>query len=164
MEADQIIIRHPRAEDGLPLYELIKSCPPLDCNTAYCYHLLVRHYPKTCAVAEYDGRLIGALTAYRLPEDPQTLFLWQVAVSKEARGQGIGVKLLDFVSSQNQDCHTLHTTIGPDNAPSRRLLQKWAESKGADYAYEAFLAVDECGPGHDAEELLRIGPIKAAVT
>lgn len=158
---DQLTIRRPSAADGLALHGLIASCPPLDVNSAYAYHLLVRHQAGTCAVAELDGELVGACTGYRLPESPSTLFIWQVAVSEAGRGRGLAGRMLRHVVDANPGVELIHTTIGPGNAASRRVFAKLAESLGAPAEYEPYLSADDCGPGHDPEDLLVIGPIPA---
>jgi len=146
------------AEDGQALHALIEACPPLDVNTVYAYHLLVRHFHATTAVAELDGALVGGCTGYRLPEHPEVLFVWQVAVSEAGRGRGLAGRLLHDVIERNPDLRFFHTTIGPDNTASRRVFAKLAEELGADAHYEPYLPEDACGPGHAAEDLLRIGP------
>ncbi len=38
-EHNPLFIRKPTTDDGWGIYELVKSCPPLDVNSAYAYLL-----------------------------------------------------------------------------------------------------------------------------
>jgi len=162
--SDDLTIRQPSADDGLAVHALIEACPPLDVNTPYCYHLLVRHFADTCLVAELAGDLVGLITGYCLPREPDVLFVWQMAVSSKARGRGLAGRLLERLVAD----HLAHggtrvqTTIGPDNTASRRVFERFADARGAAHAYTPFLSGEDCGPGHEPEELLTIGPLSAA--
>lgn len=155
---ETLVIRAPGADDGLDIHALIEACPPLDLNTAYAYHLLARHFAATSAVATLDGQLVGVATGYRLQDRPEVLFVWQIAVSAAGRGRGLAGRLLRDVLARNPDVRVIHTTIGPGNAASRRVFAKLADELGAEHAYQPFLTADDCGPGHDPEDLLVIGP------
>lgn len=149
--------RPPTADDGLRLYELIRACPPLDVNTVYAYHLIVRHFAATSIVVEQDGALIGAVTGYRLPDDPAVLFVWQVAVAEAGRGRGLATRMLHALVDRCPGVRRMHTTIGPDNIASRRSFEKLAARLDAPFTYTPFLSAADCGPGHDPEDLLSIG-------
>ncbi|MDA3962727.1 MAG: diaminobutyrate acetyltransferase [Planctomycetota bacterium] len=154
-----VTLRPPRAEDGQALHGLIAACPPLDCNSVYAYHLMARHFAATSVVAEQHDQIIGAITGYRLPDDPTVLFVWQVAVAEAGRGQGLGTRMLTDLIARCSGVSHMHTTIGPDNAASRRSFEKLAGQLGAPWSYHPFLTAAECGVGHEAEDLLVIGPI-----
>lgn len=147
--------------DGLALYGLIRRCPPLDLNSPYAYHLLAHHFGSTCRGIWRGQKLVAAATGYRLPQRPQVFFLWQIAVDPEARGQGLGGRLLDdlMLAAGHWRHVLLQTTIGPENLASRALFEKWAGRHQQPFFYQPFLAAESCGPGHDAEELLSIGPV-----
>lgn len=87
---DDITLRRPRAEDGSAIWRLIASCAPLDENSMYCNLLQCDHFADTCVVAERAGEIVGWVSGYVLPDDSETLFIWQVAVSDAAKGQGSG--------------------------------------------------------------------------
>ena len=88
MKSSEINYRHPTIDDGLNIYSLVKSCPPLDVNSQYFYYILCKDFSNTCVVAEYGRDLLGFVLAYLQPEKPQSLFVWQVAVEnmQEERG------------------------------------------------------------------------------
>ncbi|MDA3874991.1 MAG: diaminobutyrate acetyltransferase [Kiritimatiellae bacterium] len=165
-----ILIRAPRLEDGAAMHSLIKACPPLDLNSAYLYFLVCDHFRETSIVAEYEGKLVGCISAYRRPDQPDVLFVWQVAVHSDARGQGMGRRMLDAVADRSdaKNAKWMETTISPSNTASRRLFASWAESHDLNITESSYLephhfqtgAPEECHEDtHEAECLFRIGPL-----
>ena len=90
-----VTFRKPLREDGAQIWELIRACKPLDENSMYANLLQADHFRDTCVVAELDGEIVGWISAYLLPSDADTVFVWQVAVSSAARGMGMGTRMLD---------------------------------------------------------------------
>jgi len=126
-------LRQPVAEDGADIWELVRACKPLDENSMYCNLIQCDHFRDTCVVAELNGKVAGWVSAYVLPYDPQTLFVWQVAVSEEARGTGLGTLMLSHLLGREvcADVTRLQTTITADNAPSWALFRKFAGTRDA---------------------------------
>ena len=83
------------ARRALPtrVWDLIAANPALDGNSLYANLLQCSHFAETCALAEQNGTLVGWMSGYRPPEQPDTLFVWQICVSEAARGQGLGKRL-----------------------------------------------------------------------
>lgn len=155
-----IKIRQTRASDGAAIHKLISQCPPLDVNSVYAYFLLSHHHHQTCFVAEDEKQnIVGAVTAYRLPHDPEVLFIWQIAVAKSARGQGLASKLLDGLIISCPTVKTIHTTISPNNEASLASFRRLAQKLKANFTTQEFLKENACGPGHEAEDLIIITPI-----
>lgn len=157
-----IRLRLPELADGKPVHELIQRCPPLDVNSSYNYFLLCSHFRGTCVVAEADDGLCGFLSAYLLPEQPTTLFIWQMAVDSSARGTGLAGRMLDEVLDRpaTRQVRHLATTIAPGNAASRRVFERLAERLATQTTEEAFLEAKHFGgETHDEERLIRLGPI-----
>lgn len=155
----------PSLADGAALWRLVGECPPLDRNTPYCYLLLAQHFAATCVVARAGERLAGAITALRLPEDPATLFVWQVAVHPDYRGQGLGGRMLDALL-QAPGCtgvRYVETTVTPDNAASHAMFAAFARRRDAalvrapGFPAELFPSVPGAA-AHAPEDCLRIGP------
>ncbi|WP_306047219.1 diaminobutyrate acetyltransferase [Nioella sp. MMSF_3534] len=121
-------LREPAAEDGAEIWDLVRACKPLDENSMYCNLIQCDHFRDTCVVAELDGKVVGWVSAYVLPYDPETLFVWQVAVSETARGTGLGSLMLSSLLERPAcaDVHRLQTTITADNEPSWALFRKFA--------------------------------------
>ena len=74
------------AQDCGAIAALIACCPPLDPNSIYCNLLQATHFAPICIKAERRGPLDGWISGYRLPEDPEAMFVRQVAMHERARG------------------------------------------------------------------------------
>ncbi|EGF30263.1 L-2,4-diaminobutyric acid acetyltransferase [Oxalobacteraceae bacterium IMCC9480] len=156
-------IRLVRKNDGAALHDLIAACPPLDLNSRYAYLLLCHHHAQTSVVAEQDGVIVGAVTAYLPPDQPDTLFVWQVAVAPENRGQRLGKRMLEHLLQAVRLRHLtrwIETTISPDNAPSHQLFTSFASQHDAGCAITTLFAAGDFGEsGHEEERLYKIGPL-----
>ena len=154
--SDRIAFRTPRTEDGAAVWRLVKSCGPLDENSLYCNLLQCDHFSETCVVAERaeDSDIVGWVSAYLMPDDPQTLFVWQVAVDQSAQGQGIAKKMLRALLDREvcSGVHRLKTTITPDNAASWALFRSFARSCGGTLKSEPYFRKDAHFDGAHATE------------
>lgn len=152
-----ITLRKPTIDDGAAIYELIKQSPPLDLNSSYLYFLQATHFADTCVLAEKDGQVVGFVSAYFRPDKKDSLFVWQVAVSVKARGQGLGKQLLYNLLKNQQHRPTvteLCCTISPSNKASQNLFQSFAEQYRLSINIETFLEEKHFDHlGHEAEEL-----------
>jgi L-2,4-diaminobutyric acid acetyltransferase len=151
-------IRRPCAEDGARIWRLVESSGVLDCNSAYVYLLLCTHFADTCAVAEDDGKLLGFVTGYRLPDKPDTWFVWQVGVGSAARGRGLGKRLLRAVLTRHDDIRAIEATVSPSNRASRALFGSLAREFGAPLREGIGFASPLFPDSHEDEPVLRIGP------
>lgn len=158
-----MVLREPRLDDGPRIRQLIDRCRPLDPNSTYAYLLLSHHFAGTCVVAERAGRLLGFVSGYVEPRQPDTLFVWQVAVDPAARGQGAALSMLRELMRRDELCERImfvEATVTPDNDPSRRLFGKLARALGAPYSESDFIGETLFGgEAHEKERLIRIGPI-----
>lgn len=156
-----IAIRLPALEDGMPLFRLIQRCPPLDTNSSYCNLLQCGHFSSTSVAAELNDELVGFISGYLIPERPETLFIWQVAVDEQARGVGLASQMLMHILSRPncQSVRFLETTITQDNAPSWALFNRLAKKLSAELHSSPWLDKQAHFDGqHDSEDLVRIGP------
>lgn len=173
-------IRHLQQSDARYLHDLIVRCPPLDVNSLYAYALLGLHHGATCFVALVDHQICGAVTGYIPPKQPDTYFLWQVAVAPEQQGTGLGSALLNHVY---QHCmlplqlNYLETTISPSNTASQQLFTRFAQRQQVAIHQTALFSSHDLLPlihgsgtsaqteapneiftdTHDAENLYRLG-------
>jgi len=132
----------------------------LDVNSTYAYLLLSSHFAATSAVAEIGDALAGFVCAYRVPSDPQVLFVWQIGVDTRFRGRGIAHALLDSVTSRG-GVQFLEASVTPSNRASRRLFEGFAERRGVDCREQTLFAQELFADGaHEPEQLLRIGPLQ----
>lgn len=152
--------RHPLKSDGQAISRLIASCPPLDANSLYCNLLQCTHFSRSCILAERNGDVIGWVSGYRLPDDPQTLFVWQVAVSSDARGEGLGKALIDalLLAAGTKNLRRLQTTITEPNRASWALFRAIARERGASFSHEEWLARGrDLSSKSESERLVTIG-------
>ncbi len=157
-----VVYRKPSLNEGKDVHGLVRDCEPLDVNSQYAYMILCAHFADTCVVAEEQGRVVGFVSAYRKPADPDVLFVWQVAVSPLVRGCGVGSRMLSelLTRASCSSVAAIETTIGPSNRASWALFESLARKLGASMSRETFFQEEDFGgDGHEAEVLLRIGPI-----
>jgi L-2,4-diaminobutyric acid acetyltransferase len=160
----EALYRRPRVADAASVHALVESCKPLDLNSPYAYLLLCSHFYETCAVGEASGSLLGFISGYLKPDDRSVLFVWQVAVSRQARGQGVGTRLLHELLNRPacSGVSFLETTVTPSNAPSRAMFRSFARARHADCIETALFQREDFGDNgheHEEEQLLRIGPL-----
>lgn len=154
-----IKFRKPTLADGEAIYRLIERCPPLDLNSSYLYFLQASHFADTCVVAEMEGDLVGFVSAYYLPEEPRSLFVWQIAVDERARGQGLAKRLLRQLMANQSNSYVTEIlcTISPSNKASQALFNGFAKDEGLKVIVEPFLTEAHFASlGHEAEEIYRL--------
>lgn len=162
-----IILRQPVLEDGMALFNLVANSPPLDTNSSYCNLLQCCHFSQTGVAAEENGNLVGFISGYRIPERPNTLFVWQVAVAEQARGQGLASKMLEHILDRQhcQDIQFIETTITESNTASWALFKRLAKSRNTQLQSSDWLDKAAHFDGqHDSEALVRVGPFNGQHT
>lgn len=158
---DSVSLRLPKLEDGMDVFKLISDCPPLDINSSYCNLLQCSHFASTSVAAFVGDSLVGFISGYALPDKPNTLFVWQVAVSENARGRGLASKMLTHILSRSCNSHIeyLETTITEDNQPSWELFKRFAKKNDAGFRSSEWMDKRKHFAGqHESESLVRIGP------
>lgn len=134
----------------------------VDENSPYAYLMMGEFFSDTCAVAALDDRLVGFVTGFRLPDDPETLFIWQIAVDESARGTGLGGRMLDEVANRPSPPRIRHlaATVTPDNAASDRLFRSFADRWSTECQVEELFEDADFPPGdHEPELRYHIGPL-----
>lgn len=126
-------------------------------------------FSNTSVVAfEENGKQpVGFISGFIRPDDPDTLFIWQVAVHESERGQGLATKML-FELLERNDCQSvryLEATVSPSNKPSQNLFLGLAQKLHTNYQVSDYFATedfpqDESEEEHEAEWLYKIGPFK----
>lgn len=148
----------------MALHRLVGECPPLDTNSSYCNLLQCSHFGSTSIAAVRTDDLVGSVTGYRVPDRPDTLFVWQVAVHPSARGQGLARTMLRKLLAQPamRDIRFVETSITPGNEASWRLFMGFAAEQHA--VMERSVMFDKAlhfQGAHDTECLVRVGPLQA---
>ena len=165
MSNKPITFRRPEAEDGSALYALIRACPPLDENSMYCNLLQCTHFSATSVVAERDRQLVGAISGYLVPGREDTLFIWQVAVSESARGQGLGGRMISDILARPEcsGVRYLETTVTASNEASWALFKGFARRADAPLEDTELFESKRHFIGEKPTEILaRIGPLASA--
>ncbi len=163
--AADIRFRRPRAVDGPAVTALIAACPPLDRNSPYCNLLQCDHFADHCIVAEKAGRIVGWVSGYRPPSDPDGFFVWQVAVAAEGRGQRLASRMIKALLARPAQRGVTHlvTTVTDDNQASWALFRGLARDWGAPFERAPLFERDRHFAGaHATEHQARIGPIDPA--
>ena len=156
-----IKLRLPTGKDGPTVFQLINHCPPLDSNSLYCNLLQCTHFADTSVAATVRDELVGFISGYLIPGQTDTLFIWQVAVANEARGQGLGTRMLKNILSRPQCDQVvyLETTITESNRASWALFEGMAEKLDAQTNTSVlFDRKQHFAGGHESEILVCIGP------
>lgn len=154
----------PCAEDGHRVTALIASSPPLDVNSAYCNLLQCTDFRETSVLAERGGKLLGWISAYRPPAAPDRLFVWQVAVHPDARGEGLALRMLEALLARPAAAGAtmLSTTVTEDNRASWALFEAFARRHGAALTKSPrFKREAHFAGAHDTEWEARIAPLPA---
>jgi L-2,4-diaminobutyric acid acetyltransferase len=112
-----------------------------------------------------DGNVVGFISGYRIPDQPDTLFVWQVAVGESARGKGLAKRMLLSILNRpdNKDIKFIHTTITPDNKASWALFESLTRKLDTQISHSVFFDEQQHFAGqHKTEMLVKVGPFKAA--
>lgn len=161
------IIRPPTMQDGVAVHDLIRSCPPLDINSLYCNLLQCTHFASTCAIAidATDGEsVLGWLSAHRPPTEPETLFVWQVAVAPAARRTRLAHALLDDILARDacRGVVRVGASVTATNVASLGFFESFAQSRGSRVELTPWLDESEAFQSrHDSEWSIRIDGIEA---
>lgn len=158
---ESIEFRNPKVADGAELWAMVAQDPVLDTNSCYAYLLLCRHFSRTCLAAFQGGSLAGFVTGYIPPDEPDVIFVWQIAVSPKMRKQGLARRMLRRLLALPACAKVryLEATVSPSNEASQRLFRSLAEElkvpfqAGQGFHREHFRELE-----HEDEPLIRIGP------
>ncbi|MCP1336369.1 diaminobutyrate acetyltransferase [Futiania mangrovi] len=159
---DEIRFRMPEEGDGAQIWALVKEST-LDDNSMYCNLLQCTHFADTCAVAEMDGEIVGWVSGYIPPQEPDVLFIWQVCVSEKARGRGLAKKLILSLLHRPAcaEVRRIRSTITADNQASWALFGSVAEKLGTVLTRRPHFTRDNHFDGaHATEHLVTIGPFE----
>ncbi len=155
-------LRKPMERDASRVWRLLERTGGLERNSAYAYLLLCSDFADTCLVAERDGELVGFVLGYRPPARRDEMFVWQIGVAPEARGTGLGTRLLGAVLDQPgcAGVRYLTATVSPDNEASRRTFAALARARGVAFEVAPRFGAELFPETHPDEDQVRIGPLQ----
>ena len=160
-DSNSVTIRKPTTTDGTNVHHLIQAIPELDSNSIYCNLLQCSHFADTSIIATQGDEVVGFISGYQVPGHPNTLFVWQVAVSAEARGLGLAGRMLKQLlgREEHRAIQFVETTITEPNTASWALFESIARHYNTKLERSViFDRQDHFRDQHDSELLARIGP------
>lgn len=156
-----IHFRAARPGDGASLWQIARATGTLEVNSAYFYLLFATDFGRTCLVAEQAGRPVGMVIGYRVPDDPDAAFVWQVGVLPGLQGRGLGMQLLEHWRALPAlaTCRYVSATVADDNLASQKLFRRFASAHGVACEERTHFTADMFPHEHAPEPLFRIGPL-----
>lgn len=145
------------------MWQLVKQTK-LDNNSVYQYIMMAHYFADTCVVAKLDQELVGFITAFIPPEQPDTVFVWQIGVDPKHSGKGVGSRLLEQLFNQvrAKGVQYVEATITPSNEASQALFEKFANQHQTSCSVQSFFTKD-LFPDHDQYEMelkFIVGPLR----
>ena len=129
---DTIELRAPIPTDGDALHGLLAATSLLEGNTIQCSLLQCGHFAKTSVAACLHKELAGFVSAYCPPNEPDSLFVWQIVVAESVRGSGLAKKMLNWLIAQpsTESVVRLTTVVTLNHFASMALFESFARECG----------------------------------
>ena len=144
-------------EDGPALWSLARS-NELDENSPYAYLLWCEYFSASTVVAvDDDDAPVGFVMAFPSPDEPATVFVWQIGVDVDHRRRGIAGRLLDELLERT-GAKALEATVTPSNSASETLFRRFGDRHGLAVTVEPLFSEALFPAGHEAERRFRIAP------
>lgn len=162
MNKIEIKLGKPTKKYSKEIFNIVKRSKLLDVNSEYLYLLQSTHFSNTCSIALCDDKVIGFVSGYVLPKSPNILFIWQVAVDDDFRGNDLARKLILNIlkREENINIEYINTTVSPSNLASQNVFKKVSTSLNTNMTSENFFEKNDFNEGHEEEVLYTIGPFK----
>ncbi len=161
MSRIKLVSKVPKLKDSKKIFSLIKNSKPLDLNSEYAYMLICEHFKDTSVIAEIEKKIVGVITGYVIPNEPDTLFIWQVAVDKDFRGKRIPYFMFENLLSRKNlsNIKRIKTTISPSNSASQKMFEKFSVKLECSIERRKYITQNDFLIGeHEDETLYTIGP------
>lgn len=158
-----IQFRRPTVDDGKEMYRIVRESNVLDVNSEYSYLMWGEYFRDSSILAVDGNEIIGFITGFIPPKQPDTIFVWQVAVDDRYKGNGLATELIERLFNRlkrEKDIEYVEATVTPSNIPSRRLFEGVAhKNKTKCIVSECFSKNQFTEEDHEPEFKFRIGPI-----
>jgi L-2,4-diaminobutyric acid acetyltransferase len=107
--------------------------------------------------------LVGFLTGYRRPDEPDTYFVWQTAVNPRHGIPFLGVKLFQAAADEQvaKGARYVEATVSAENKAIIMVLKQFAKKHSAQVETRLLFPADLFADSHHDEVLYRIGPLTA---
>lgn len=151
---DHVGFRPPEPEDGEEIWALAGRVG-LDLNSPYAYVLWGDHFADTSVVAIRDDTIVGFAIGFRLPSEPDVLFIWQIGVDPAVRGAGLAGALLDDLVTRT-GVREVEATVTTSNEASAALFRGLGARRGHAVTETMAYGEDLFPAGHEAEVRFRI--------
>src|SRR5690625_5893925 len=155
--------REPSLEDGAEVRELIKDIKILDLNSSYSYIMWCSYFSETSIIIETDNKIVGFISGFIKPTEPDRIFVWQVAVAESERGRGLASKMLRRLL-ERESCEGINykeTTVTQSNIPSQKIFHGLARDLGTKIKESECFTCEDCQEkGHEDELIHEISPFK----
>lgn len=157
----EFTIRNLRLSDIKAVYSLLVANQPyVGLNSRYTYFLLAKDFSNTCVVAEHEGKIVGFSSGYMSPAKCDTFFNWEIVVDKNYRGNKLQKKMLLYQLKQT-GAKYFEGTVNPSNKVSKQNYRELAKLMDAKCEETLLFSEEDFeNDGHEAEYLLKIGPIR----
>ncbi|KUJ76214.1 hypothetical protein AVO45_12940 [Ruegeria marisrubri] len=121
-------MRAPTAEDGKTIAALAQRAEQEVVGELLGALAEVGDFGETSIIAELNGEVVGAVLAYVLPYDPQTLFIWQVTVAEGEEGKGLASLMLGQLMRRDAcaDVTRVQTAIPSSDEHAWTLFRRFA--------------------------------------
>lgn len=154
--------RTPRVEDAQAMWQMVHESDQLDDNSLYYYALRCRDFADTSLVAELSNEVVGFLTGYFRPEQPNTYLVWQEATKPRHGVPMLGVQLFEQAADRavGNGARYIEATVSADNKAIIMVLKKCAKRYHASVHTEVLFPASLFPGEHHDEVLYRIGPVE----
>ncbi|MCP2297776.1 Acetyltransferase (GNAT) family protein [Nocardia amikacinitolerans] len=99
--------------------------PYITARTYSDYWLYANLFSSTCPVAIVDGRIAGALVAFRSQDEPADVYAQDLMVHPDFRRRGVTRALMDHLrdTAEAMGCHRIYLTSMPGNHAAHRTWE-----------------------------------------
>lgn len=127
-----IVIENIKHDEYRKVYALAGEIDGIEQHAEHVYKIMSDHFGSTFFIAKVpdkEGTLkaTGFMMGYMSQEIRGHLFVWQIAVSDQSKGQGIGHRLLKHTvcfAHSKYGCTAVMATVETGNIPSQNLFEK----------------------------------------
>lgn len=149
--SEEIHLRPTTIVDGLPVFNLVNSCPEISVKPALSYFSLCGDFSHTSIVAELGERILGFVGGYRPPERENTLVVTVIAVDEGVRKMGLASEMLSDLLSRLSTVGVVNLEVvsAKSNKAAKAVIDGYAEKNSLECNTEDYLSSKELA-GQDA--------------